>query len=513
MKDIKEKHMKIIIMIVMVVAAIVSEASPLAVPAKIAVREAAERIGVRAGAEAGTRALVRGGSALAAVTAERESAKASARAIAGGIAEKVTPGKILAVGGATAVVVGTHEVADGVQTMGASVGKAVEENPDAAVELGREILSLPKTVISIAGVFIMVVLAWFVWPFLVLARNFLRLAVSRRLRMAGLVHEPDLSKMVAAHGGHASTGALVWIVGAFVLLTALGIWRAVESHGRAGVSKPHRANVVAEICEKYDNAVERHLNAFRADVDATAKERFGRVRCNVPCVAAKFGTMSKCAALVKSITLDKMKDGKRTENEIKNSLEADYYRGLYAASDAVSGCLDRLKGNLEQDSKEFRGELERKLVSKGLQGDKEFKELLEACETRINAAKREQSLSQRDAGVAVAFEAICVRHTVSVIARILGKAAARQAGTMVAGAGAAVVDGPLPILDAIAAISIAGCTAWTGWDVYKATKVIPKKLSQTLYSTVDECERQCREDVLRRGEELSRRFVLRKATS
>lgn len=505
--------MKIMMLIVMAVAAIVSVASPLAVPAKIAVREAAERIGARAGVESGTRALVRGGSALAAVTAERESAKASARAIAGGIAEKVTPGKILAVGGATAVVVGTHEVADGVQTMGASVGKAVEENPDEAVELGREFLSLPKTVISIAGVFIMVLLAWFAWPFLVMARNLLRLAVSRRLRTAGLVHEPDLPKMAAAHGGHVSTGALVWIVGAFVLLTTLGIWRVVDSYGLAGVCKSHRARVVAEICEKYDDAVERHLNAFRADVDATAKEHFGRVRSNVPCVAAKFGTISKCAALVKSITLDKMKDGKRTENEIKNSLEADYYRDLYAASDAVAGCLDRLRGNLGQDTKVLREELERKLVSEGLQGEEEYKELLEVCETRINAAKSELSLSQLDAGIAVAIETICIRHTVSVVARILGKAAARQAGTMVAGVGAAAVDGPLPVGDAIAAISIAGCTAWTCWDVYKATKVIPKKLSQTLYSTVDECERQCREDVLRRGEELSRRVGFRKANS
>ena len=52
-------------------------------------------------------------------------------------------------------------------------------------------------------------------------------------------------------------------------------------------------------------------------------------------------------------------------------------------------------------------------------------------------------------------------------------------------------------------VSTIGCTAWIVWDVCKATKVILEKLTSALFESADDCEQQCREDVLRRGEELS----------
>lgn len=53
----------------------------------------------KAGAHAGGKAVVRGGAAFAAATARHETAKTATRTAAGKIAENVTPGRILAVGG------------------------------------------------------------------------------------------------------------------------------------------------------------------------------------------------------------------------------------------------------------------------------------------------------------------------------------------------------------------------------------------------------------------------------
>ena len=102
----------------------------------------------------------------------------------------------------------------------------------------------------------------------------------------------------------------------------------------------------------------------------------------------------------------------------------------------------------------------------------------------------------------MALEAVCIRQTVAMVAKILGKAAGRQAGTMAAGAGAAIADGPLPVGDAIAAVAIAGCTAWSAWDVYKATKILPEELRVTLEESTRKCERQTLDEVKSAGEKV-----------
>lgn len=500
---------KITIMVVMVAGAIAAEASPLSLPVKVAVREASERAGARAAAKAGGQALVYGGAALAKVTAEREATKAASRAAVGDVVGKVSGKQILAAGGATALVVGVHEVADGAQTACEAASDAIRENPELAPSIVSRVFAPVTTVAVMIWGVVLSVLAWLLWPFLVAARNLVRMAAARRLRAAELVQETKLKPTETRVGsaGYARVGTLVWLVCGFILLTALGIWRAVDSGSDVRIVKPIRSRTIADIRAKHEEAVNRHLEAFRADVDATAAEAFGLVRANVPLVAEKFGAFSKCAALAKAIVCDKLAGGNRTENEIRTDLEADYYRGLYAANDAVAECLGHLKENLEQESRAFRAEIEKELASEQQLGDEEYQMMLELCGERIEAVKNDLSCAQLVAGFSVAIEAFCIRETVKTVGSILGTAATRQAGTMAAGAGAACADGPLPILDIFGGIAVLGCTAWTGWDVYKATRVIPEKLSCALFESVDNCERQCREEIVKRGEEMAAGIV------
>ena len=73
---------------------------------------------------------------------------------------------------------------------------------------------------------------------------------------------------------------------------------------------------------------------------------------------------------------------------------------------------------------------------------------------------------------------------------------------MVAGAGAAAADGPSPICDAVACVAIVGCTAWSAWDVYQATTVLPEELRTTLESATQSCERQTLDEVKEAGKSI-----------
>ena len=535
MKNLKLK--RVLALMIAAVAAFCVWASPWTLPVKAAM-VGAEKIGGRAGGHVVGKAAVRGGTALAAATAKHEAAKATAHAAvgkatgvaAGRIVKTVTPGKILAAGGATALVVGAHETADGVQAMGEGVAVAARENPDVAKDLLHEFFALPKHVVVTISICAMALLTWLCWPFLMLVRNWFRLMAARKARaLAAAVPAEEVSKPVGQNLGAAGFARIgvIWAVAGFVLLTVFGVWR-FSAVGNTRVDKPvhldapskgqmgnapqgdgdmaalaaKRAKVVAELRKNYEATVDRiHMN-FLAELDSTARAEFGRVRSGIPRVVEPFGTMSRCTSLVKAIVLDKWKGGTRTEDSVKQDLETSYYSDLYAARDNVAGCLQRLAANLASARSLLAVQLEEELASVELPGDEAYKTLLQDCCERIEKSKQDLAFGQIEAGISVAIEAVCIRQTVSVLASLLGKTAARQAGTMATGAGAAAVDGPLPVGDIVGGVAVLGCTAWTAWDVYQATRVLPAKLADTLTKVTRDCESQCRDEVKKAGEKL-----------
>ncbi len=529
-------------------------ASALSVPVKTAVK-GCEKAAVKLGIRAAEKSVVRGGAKLAAVTAEREAAKGVTRGTIKTIAKEAGAKKILAVGAATTMVASGHEIADGVQTymeekgkgehaMGDGVGKAAEKNPDVAIAVGRSITENSSAAymkyVYLAGMCVLGALAvWFLWPWVALVRNVSSRAARRRAAAMHCGDVTDVTPMPASNPEPTRRSGftrfeVLFAAAACLGLTILGVWRMAanrdEPPAKTALASPagaehtpddkadahaeqkekervaRRAAVVAKLQSAYADSLERHYRNFLSDVQYVSNTQFGAVRRTIPSVAEQFGTFSRCKDLFETIVTDQLKDENETESSIKRDLEADYYKELYAARDKVFECLEAFVRNAESAKEVFKVELEDELGSVELPGDEAYKALLAECGERIEQKKEELKLGQIDAGIALALEAVCIRQTVAAVARILGTTAGRQAGTMVAGAGAAVSDGPLPVGDAIAGVAIIGCTAWSAWDVYKATKVLPEELRSTLESVTRECEHETVEEVKKVGREVLKAY-------
>ena len=100
-----------------------ADASPLAIP----VKAVAEKLAAKSAGRAAATAVGRGSAALAAVNAERAVARSVSGRTIGDVVKNVTPKQILAAGPVAALVVGTHEVADGFQKMEESVAETLKE--------------------------------------------------------------------------------------------------------------------------------------------------------------------------------------------------------------------------------------------------------------------------------------------------------------------------------------------------------------------------------------------------
>ncbi|MBQ3807814.1 MAG: hypothetical protein II840_07645 [Kiritimatiellae bacterium] len=512
--------LKASVSVVAMMVAFCGWASPWTLPAK-AVVEAAEKVGAHTGGHVAGAVAVRGGAALAEATARREAAKAVACTAAGKVVEKASPGKIIAAGVATATVVGAHEVADGVQNIGETISEVVRENPETAPGVLHELLMLPKIILALVCVGVMGLVGWLLCPCFELARSWVRLVAARKAHALAVAPVTLHADPVAAQGflrGSVRLG-VIWSLVGLLLLTALGIWRFVsDRNGTSVLPLPpknnssaeaidRRSKVVAGFRKQYQEAIERHHANFLTEVDSTAQAEFGRVRDGIPGVVEQFGTMSRCTELLKTIVLDKWNGSALTEESLKRDLEVSYYGGLYAARDNVAKCLQHLVANIADARRAFSIQLQDELATIELPGDDEYKALLEDCGVRVEKSKKDLLIGQVVAGISLSVEAVCIRQTVSTVVSLLGKAAARQAGTMAAGAGAAIADGPLPIGDIVGGVAVVGCTLWTWWDINEATNVLPAKLAETLNGVTRDCEKKSREEMLRLGEEVVARAL------
>ena len=532
-------------------------ASALSVPVR-AVVKGCEKAAVKFGICAAEKSVVQGGAKLAAVTAERETAKSATRGTIKTIAKEADAKKILAVGAATTMVATSHEIADGVQTyldekgkgehaMGDGVGKSAEKNPDVAIAVGRSITkNSPAAYVKyvyLAGVGVLgAFAAWFLWPWVALVRNMSALAARRRSTAMQCGDVIDVTP-VPASGPEPTCRSgfsrleVFFVVAALFALSILGVYRMAASRDDEASKPPaaatvaaqapaddadaqaeqkariaKRAAAVAKLRTAYADSLQRHYRNFLSDIERVGASQFDAVRRSIPGIVEQYGTFSRCKDLFKTIVADKLKGGNETESSIRHDLEAEYYRGLYAARDKVQECLGSFVRSAESAREAFKLELEAELGSVELPGDDAYKALLVECGERIEQKKNDLKWGQIDAGVALALEAVCIRQTVAAVARILGKTAVRQAGTMAAGAGAALSDGPLPVGDIIGGAAVVGCTAWSAWDVYKATKVLPAELRATLETTTRKCEQQTLDEVKSTGEKVYKVYGAGKTT-
>ena len=518
----------IMIKVAMLVIASIGVITPtLASPVSKAVVKGGEKVVAELGLRVAGKNAVRGGAKLAAVTAERGAAKRTAGEVAQGVVKHITAKQILAAGGGAALVVAAHETADGVQQICEGVKEAVVANPELAGEITETVTAPVKWLIVMGSAVTLFFLVSILWPWVSLAKNWSSFTAGRRAAamrgtapvtdcMVDVIDVPP-SSPTSARSGFTRVELIIVIAG-FLFLTIIGMWRIARSGSldsnrppvgqgnttRHEVQVAERAKKITQLQTDYAAAIDRHYAAFVSEVESVATAKFNNVRNGIPSVVDKFGTFTRCKDLLMTLVRDKVDNGDRTADSLKHDLEANFYRGLYDAHDKVNACLVSFLKNAEVERRSFRHELEVELDSIELPGDEVFSGLLADGGERIEKCKRELAEGQIVAAISALIEATCIRATISTVAKILGKTAARMTGSIAFGAGAVVADGPIPIGDVVGGVAVLGSTCWTAYDIWQATKVLPKELGKALFTVTNECEAKTVLDIKNAGDEIYR---------
>jgi len=95
----------------------------------------------------------------------------------------------------------------------------------------------------------------------------------------------------------------------------------------------------------------------------------------------------------------------------------------------------------------------------------------------------------------LALEALFLKTTIASFHRILGSIVARFATTLSISGACAIIDGPLPLGDAIGVAFGVGGTAWCAYNLWRCQKELPIELTAVLHQMIQDCREVCRKAV------------------
>lgn len=400
---------------------------------------------------------------------------ASAGRCAASALRGVTPGKIMAAGVAVAAV----KVGHGAQELQTSIGTAVENNPELAPDVAGKIAKPFAAVSKTIAVVLTLLALWFVWPFVRCARAWLQLICISRAKSRSAASRP-----VSSADRSLVAGVLFVLLIATVGLSGCDRANAAEE-GRD--SAPACASLADNAA--YRKNIKMAKMRFNEYLMAGCQEDFADVRAKIPAFVEKYGYYSHCCSLVKSLVGDRLSGRSTTEQKVQDDIEEKFYVSIVTAREQM---IERVRAFARELEQIRIRNVRPAITCTDIPVDEaaKFADILELVSDDIEEVKVRLMEEQNGADFTLVLETVMIRETIAAVATLFEGIVAREAASIAAAGATSLADGPLPVGECVGAAIVVGTTAWSGWDLYKAAKALPRELSQALERTVDACAAQ-----------------------
>lgn len=306
------------------------------------------------------------------------------------------------------------------------------------------------------------------------------------------------------HGTRGSVGIVFLIViGLLILGYALVQWGVPKSTPTA-IRIPEHPIEHQTVVPEYDNRllrqqIETLTNGYQADcsrivsqymnlLESNIESDFSQARNSIPRVVDDLSGFGACVKLSYKAAKDRLKGTNDFQEAymavIDGPIVQPSLRAHRTANEMLQMLDHRLKERYAQYSVDLaaacgRGVQESQIPASDLAR-------LEECINNVAAYAQQYQAQKLMTAVGVTIEAIFIRQTCSAIVTLFAKPVAKISGSLGAGAICAAADGPIPIGDVVGGVLAIGGLAWTAYDVYEVTSVMPKRLESELRDGINE---------------------------
>lgn len=241
-------------------------------------------------------------------------------------------------------------------------------------------------------------------------------------------------------------------------------------------------------------ALDRHIaqlgkiaGKFEEYLRTKGPRQFDGVRAAIPGIRKLFSSFGAMCKIVTDGACDKAFGGDRLQTRFNAALNEPFMLPCARAGQSLIAAYETFAEQMAAEGAAFREELAAAHFKLPEEVRVEFPiETLRDNMEQAYAALRGMPLKVGLVAAEVAYEAACIKTTVSAVCNLAlrfgGKAIAKEAASVAA----PLADGLLPIGDII---GVCGAI-WTAYDIYDLVDVLPKEIEKSLKGTVDSLQTQ-----------------------
>ena len=234
--------------------------------------------------------------------------------------------------------------------------------------------------------------------------------------------------------------------------------------------------------------VAQYMNLLESSVDAD----FLQARNSIPRVVDELCGFRACVKLSYKAAKDKLKDTHDFQDAYMEVIDAPIVQPSLHAHRTADDTLRMLDQALKERYVRYTVDVAAACgqnVEQALIPPDDLDRLL-LCINNVAEYSQEYQAQKLFAAFGVVFEAIFFRQTCKAIVTLFAKPVAKISGSLGAGAICAAADGPIPIGDIVGGVLAGVGLAWTAYDVYEVTCVMPDRLESELRDGISETRSQ-----------------------
>ncbi len=300
--------------------------------------------------------------------------------------------------------------------------------------------------------------------------------------------------------GHVMKSILLFILAVFTALIIMEVKKGLQpvpvrypmtrSAPKPG-PRPSRPNVDQAL----NRAVQRNnqqKQAFDRKVDQLLDKHEGRLRDAADKAAAEISTYNACCKLIGKMAWDKVRKQQTTQTYLSESIQP-----------LLDPAIDGLARDMDDATREFHRNLNQStlilahdlVILYPAHKRPKIDVATMMREPDVGQALNTLGFESIGIGIAITFDIIglCNSVVVRAVIKQTGKLAARQFSKQVTKAAAsitcAVIDGPVPVGDVIAALGI----AWTAYDIHTSRKAFQRDMKNALDNVLGDARVSIRE--------------------
>lgn len=255
--------------------------------------------------------------------------------------------------------------------------------------------------------------------------------------------------------------------------------------------------------QRYQQKNAELLNDFMTRLPLIADEQFQTAENNVDAFVKKSTKFTFCTKLMYRMLKDKCTKKDSVSQMLDPLIREHFAQPMAAAQTAIQNELQNFMLQVQENDNQYRAGLMELTQSEVFQkSDFSADEVLVQQLEKLNSDITKYAMVKVATAVSAGFEVVFIRATITALRSVGVHIAARMGTTLGIAGASALVDGPLPIGDAIGAVVIVVGSVWTICDIYKAWRKLPNELRTSLHKMIADYRTQLQNEASQQAKQL-----------